>query len=74
MSAAPGLPAATRFDVIVVGGGHAGCEAALAAARMGLSAALVTASVDATARLSCNPAVGGLAKGHRCARSTRSAA
>ena len=53
-----------RFDVIVVGGGHAGCEAALAAARMGLSAALVTADVDATARLSCNPAVGGLAKGH----------
>ncbi|MEP7027508.1 MAG: tRNA uridine-5-carboxymethylaminomethyl(34) synthesis enzyme MnmG [Candidatus Eisenbacteria bacterium] len=54
----------SRFDVIVVGGGHAGCEAALAAARMGLSAALVTGSVDATARLSCNPAVGGLAKGH----------
>jgi len=53
-----------RYDVIVVGGGHAGCEAALAAARMGLSTALVTANVDATARLSCNPAVGGLAKGH----------
>ena len=53
-----------RFDVVVVGGGHAGCEAALAAARMGLDAALVTASVDATARLSCNPAIGGLAKGH----------
>ncbi len=53
-----------RFDVIVVGGGHAGCEAALAAARMGLDAALITASVDATARLSCNPAIGGLAKGH----------
>ena len=53
-----------RFEVIVVGGGHAGCEAALAAARMGLDAALVTASVDATARLSCNPAIGGLAKGH----------
>ena len=48
----------------MVGGGHAGCEAALAAARMGRATALVTASVDATARLSCNPAVGGLAKGH----------
>ncbi len=55
---------AARYDVIVVGGGHAGCEAALAAARMGLATALVTANVDATARLSCNPAVGGLAKGH----------
>jgi tRNA uridine 5-carboxymethylaminomethyl modification enzyme len=52
------------FDVLVVGGGHAGCEAALAAARMGRATALVTATVDATARLSCNPAVGGLAKGH----------
>ena len=64
MNAVPVAAAAARFDVIVVGGGHAGCEAALAAARMGLSAALVTAAVDATARLSCNPAVGGLAKGH----------
>ena len=53
-----------RFDVLIVGGGHAGCEAALAAARMGRATALVTASVEATARLSCNPAVGGLAKGH----------
>jgi len=52
------------FDVVVVGGGHAGCESALAAARMGRATVLVTASVDATARLSCNPAVGGLAKGH----------
>jgi len=64
MIADPTTPARDRFDVIVVGGGHAGCEAALAAARMGLATALVTASVDATARLSCNPAVGGLAKGH----------
>jgi len=53
-----------KYDVLVVGGGHAGCEAALAAARMGLRTALITASVDATGRLSCNPAVGGLAKGH----------
>ena len=53
-----------NYDVLVVGGGHAGCEAALASARMGLSTALITASVEATARLSCNPAVGGLAKGH----------
>jgi len=52
------------FDIVVVGGGHAGCEAALAAARMGRATALVTASVGSTARLSCNPAVGGLAKGH----------
>ena len=55
---------ARGFDIVVVGGGHAGCEAALAAARMGRSTALVTASVDATARLSCNPAIGGVAKGH----------
>ncbi len=53
-----------RFDVIVVGGGHAGCEAAAAAARMGLSAALISARIEDVAKLSCNPAVGGLAKGH----------
>lgn len=53
-----------QYDVIVVGGGHAGCEAAAAAARMGKSVALVTMKVDQIARLSCNPAVGGLAKGH----------
>ncbi|MGH7724209.1 MAG: tRNA uridine-5-carboxymethylaminomethyl(34) synthesis enzyme MnmG [Candidatus Eiseniibacteriota bacterium] len=58
------LPVAREFDVLVVGGGHAGCEAASAAARMGLRTALVTASVSNTAKLSCNPAVGGLAKGH----------
>jgi len=52
------------FDIAVVGGGHAGCEAALAAARMGARTALISADIDATARLSCNPAVGGLAKGH----------
>ena len=52
------------FDVVVVGAGHAGCEAAHACARMGLSAALLTAQVSDTAKMSCNPAVGGIAKGH----------
>ncbi len=52
------------FDVVVIGGGHAGCEAALAAARMGCATAMVTLKADAVARLSCNPAIGGLAKGH----------
>jgi len=52
------------FDVIVVGAGHAGCEAGLAAARMGCQTAIVTLKRSATARMSCNPAIGGLAKGH----------
>jgi tRNA uridine 5-carboxymethylaminomethyl modification enzyme len=51
-------------DVIVVGAGHAGCEAALASARMGCSVALITLTGSAVARMSCNPAIGGLAKGH----------
>lgn len=54
----------TVYDVIVVGAGHAGCEAALAAARMGCSALLLTINLDAVALMSCNPAIGGLAKGH----------
>ena len=53
-----------EYDVIVVGGGHAGCEAALAAARMGCSALLLTINADAIGLMSCNPAIGGLAKGH----------
>jgi tRNA uridine 5-carboxymethylaminomethyl modification enzyme len=53
-----------RFDIIVIGGGHAGCEAALVAARMGARTALVTLRQDRIAHMACNPAVGGLAKGH----------
>ncbi len=52
------------FDVIVVGGGHAGCEAAAAASRMGARTALLTLNLDLIAQMSCNPAVGGIAKGH----------
>ena len=52
------------YDVIVMGAGHAGCEAALAAARMGLRVLLLTMTLDTIAKMSCNPAVGGIAKGH----------
>jgi tRNA uridine 5-carboxymethylaminomethyl modification enzyme len=57
-------PFAEHFDVVVVGAGHAGCEAAMAAARMSLKTALYTLNIDLIAQMSCNPAIGGIAKGH----------
>ena len=53
-----------RYDVVVIGAGHAGCEAARACARLGLRTAMVTMNLDLIAQMSCNPAVGGIAKGH----------
>src|SRR3977135_4062939 len=53
-----------QYDVIVVGAGHAGCEAARACARMGLRTVMVTMNLDLIAQMSCNPAIGGIAKGH----------
>ena len=53
-----------KYDVVVIGAGHAGCEAARAAARMGLRTAMVTMNLDLIAQMSCNPAIGGIAKGH----------
>ena len=53
-----------EFDVIVIGAGHAGCEAAHAASRLGAKTAIVTFNLDLIAQMSCNPAIGGIAKGH----------
>jgi tRNA uridine 5-carboxymethylaminomethyl modification enzyme len=58
------MPFLEQYDVVVVGAGHAGCEAAMAAARMGLRTALFTLNLDLIAQMSCNPAIGGIAKGH----------
>src|SRR4029078_1656878 len=53
-----------RFDVIVIGAGHAGCEAASASARLGADTAMITLNLDLIGQMSCNPAIGGIAKGH----------
>lgn len=58
------MSSAKKYDIIIIGAGHAGCEAALAAARMGCSTLMLTMNLDSIALMSCNPAIGGLAKGH----------
>ena len=58
------LPMELGFDVVIIGGGHAGCEAARACARLGMRTAMITMNADLIAQMSCNPAIGGIAKGH----------
>ncbi|MFN7936709.1 MAG: tRNA uridine-5-carboxymethylaminomethyl(34) synthesis enzyme MnmG [Bryobacteraceae bacterium] len=60
----PNLGRSVKYDVIVVGAGHAGCEAARACARIGVRTAMITMNLDLIAQMSCNPAIGGIAKGH----------
>src|SRR3954468_507935 len=57
-------PRNSQYDVLVIGAGHAGCEAARACARIGMRTAIVTMNSDLIAQMSCNPAIGGIAKGH----------
>ena len=57
-------PSSRKYDVLVIGAGHAGCEAARACARLGLRTGLITMNIDLIAQMSCNPAIGGIAKGH----------
>jgi tRNA uridine 5-carboxymethylaminomethyl modification enzyme len=64
VGSSPLQPFTEKYDVVVVGAGHAGCEAAVASARIGLKTALYTLNLDLIAQMSCNPAVGGIAKGH----------
>ena len=58
------MVAVETYEIVIIGGGHAGCEAGRAGARLGLRTALITMNADLIAQMSCNPAIGGIAKGH----------